>query len=838
MPRKCCVFGCRTNYDSEKLKNDGKKLSVFRLPSHDDEREKWVKAVLNANLTINSNTVICELHWPPNFEVVKVRGGKIRPKNPPSVWPNVPLSQIPTASAPGRTTTRTSSNVRNVKNDELEAFLLKDQVSFSTLKEELTCKNKKLQFAVLSFVVDDKLVIQSVNFEIGIPLFVINIFEDLHFEAYHCGIATHISTLSSNRITFVSSWSILDEIVRFLNSKESDNKKKVILQQISAMRTRCIGEKLYSPEMIIRAFSYFTISRALYRRLRTDFQLPSTSTLTKITSKVSKLDEGKYLDVAFRDLNEEQKLCIIFHDEIYLKKMLLYHGGTIFGRAEDNPADLAKTMLGIMIYCLNGGPKILAKIIPVSKLESNFLFHQVDALAQFVNAAGTKVKAIICDGNRVNQAYFKLHNTIPGKPWLTVNDIYLLFDYVHLLKNIRNLWLTEKTGELLFYDNGIAKIAKWIHLQKLFELERGNLVKLSDLNEMSIAPKPIERQRVSTCLKVFSEKTHTALLTHPLLDQNEVKDTAAFIYKVLRWWKILNVRSCETSVRRNDQLLGAISDPQDKRLTFLLEFGDMAKKMAGKQRSRVKQLSKDTAFAIHQTCHGIVELSRHLLETSHKYVLLGQFTSDHLEKQFSKLRQGSGGAYFLTVQQIVEKVRIKNASLLLKSGVDLDKLSVQSGHKCASCLYKLSEEDEEIFDGLPDLEEFIPIDVKMSLVHIAGYVTRNDAQLSEKDLLDHTTFYYQKFGRFTQFLDRGGLKIPTDRSCQWVFFCFALFHAVKRNACRKSLANFFELVSEFYGFAMTGQHCIVLSNIFLNQFCRKNTPRLGKEPALKLLKLS
>ena len=103
-------------------------------------------------------------------------------------------------------------------------------------------------------------------------------------------------------------------------------------------------------------------------------------------------------------------------------------------------------------------------------------------------------------------------------------------------------------------------------------------------------------------------------------------------------------------MRRNDQLQGAISDPQDKRLTFLLEFGDMAKKMAGKQHSRVKQLSKDTAFAIHQTCHGIVELSRHLLETSHKYVLLGQFTSDHLEKQFSKLRQGSGGAYFLTVQ--------------------------------------------------------------------------------------------------------------------------------------------------------------------------------------------
>ena len=40
----------------------------------------------------------------------------------------------------------------------------------------------------------------------------------------------------------------------------------------------------------------------------------------------------------------------------------------------------------------------------------------------------------------------------------------------------------------------------------VFESER--LFKLSDLNENSIAPKPIERQRVSN-----SEKTYDALLT-------------------------------------------------------------------------------------------------------------------------------------------------------------------------------------------------------------------------------------------------------------------------------------------------------------------------------------
>ena len=41
--------------------------------------------------------------------------------------------------------------------------------------------------------------------------------------------------------------------------------------------------------------------------------------------------------------------------------MLLYHGGTKFGQSQDNPAELAKTMLNSLIYCLNGGRKFFPK---------------------------------------------------------------------------------------------------------------------------------------------------------------------------------------------------------------------------------------------------------------------------------------------------------------------------------------------------------------------------------------------------------------------------------------------------------------------------------------------
>ena len=41
-------------------------------------------------------------------------------------------------------------------------------------------------------------------------------------------------------------------------------------------------------------------------------------------------------------------------DEICVKKMLLYHGGTLFGRATDDPQSVAKTVLGAMISCMFG----------------------------------------------------------------------------------------------------------------------------------------------------------------------------------------------------------------------------------------------------------------------------------------------------------------------------------------------------------------------------------------------------------------------------------------------------------------------------------------------------
>ena len=117
----------------------------------------------------------------------------------------------------------------------------------------------------------------------------------------------------------------------------------------------------------------------------------------------------------------------------------------------------------------------------------------------------------------------------------------------------------------------------------------------------------------------------------------------------------------------------------------------------------------------------------------------------------------------MTEQQIIEKVNISKASLLLSANVD--SFNVESGHSRFNCSFLLEENTDEIFNGLPELESSVPEDTKMVLDYIADYITRNDFGSSEEKLLNETTFYHEKYGQYLDVMDRGGLNIPTDNTC-------------------------------------------------------------------------
>ena len=227
-------------------------------------------------------------------------------------------------------------------------------------------------------------------------------------------------------------------------------------------------------------------------------------------------------------------------------------------------------------------------MLPVAKLNAEFFAEQINETIISIKTAAGTINSLICDNNRTNRFFKRFANAL-NKPWVTTGGLFLLFDYVHIIKNIRNNWLTEKSGELIFDDNGAQKTAKWSHLVKLYQLESGSLVKLSKLNEVAIAPKPVERQSVASCLRVFSDETVAGLLNHPgMKDEVGVDSTTLFIKKVIIFWKIVNVKSLGEYARLNDPLRATISDPNDPRLDTLLEFGAMCRKMISTTGKRVK----------------------------------------------------------------------------------------------------------------------------------------------------------------------------------------------------------------------------------------------------------
>ena len=90
--------------------------------------------------------------------------------------------------------------------------------------------------------------------------------------------------------------------------------------------------------------------------------------------------------------------------------------------------------------------------------------------------------------------------------------------------------------------------------------------------------------------------------------------------------------------------------------------------MKPKVSPRIRTFTFDTAKFLAYICNDAVDLTRHLLSNGNDYEMLNCFFTDALEKAFRKLRQGSGGYYFVTVQTVVEKISIQISNTTHVSG--------------------------------------------------------------------------------------------------------------------------------------------------------------------------
>lgn len=118
---------------------------------------------------------------------------------------------------------------------------------------------------------------------------------------------------------------------------------------------------------------------------------------------------------------------------------------------------------------------------------------------------------------------------------------FLVYDFIHIFKNIRNNCITEKLKELSFTVNNKEYVACWDDVTQLHNEVKQNSIRLTKLSYCCVHPKPLQRQSVQLVCRVFNDKTHAAfkVLQGRIIFQ---EGTPIFIYLITQWFKMMNVK--------------------------------------------------------------------------------------------------------------------------------------------------------------------------------------------------------------------------------------------------------------------------------------------------------
>ena len=148
-------------------------------------------------------------------------------------------------------------------------------------------------------------------------------------------------------------------------------------------------------------------------------------------------------------------------DEIHMKSGSHFQGKYVLGFAANIETPTPATdMLAIMVNPSFGKPKFIARLLPVKNMTAEFLYAEIQKVLEMIHEVSGHVFSLMSDDLSVNQKVYKMYHekfqsvnvAAVNHPFKneTFDSLYTIHDPVHLLKNIRNNWITEKSQRLDF----------------------------------------------------------------------------------------------------------------------------------------------------------------------------------------------------------------------------------------------------------------------------------------------------------------------------------------------------------------------------------------------------
>ena len=119
-------------------------------------------------------------------------------------------------------------------------------------------------------------------------------------------------------------------------------------------------------------------------------------------------------------------------------------------------------------------------------INPEILLDQISKLIQIVHEASGRVFLVMTDNLRANVSCFKMfHDKYGSITEYSVKhqveneefkELHVFFDPIHLFKNIKNNWLTEKMKKLRFYVPGCSEniVADWNNIVNVYKDEKNH----------------------------------------------------------------------------------------------------------------------------------------------------------------------------------------------------------------------------------------------------------------------------------------------------------------------------------------------------------------------------
>ena len=144
-----------------------------------------------------------------------------------------------------------------------------------------------------------------------------------------------------------------------------------------------------------------------------------------------------------------------------LSLYLYYLGGKFFGTAEcssttSDAIEPAKSILCFMVTSLCKKWSTVVRLLPLANPKASDLLPITRQVIRDIENCGLFIDVIVSDNYPLNVHLFKLLGD--GKqliPWVphpndSERSVYLIFDFVHIMKTLRNNWINQKDSHCTY----------------------------------------------------------------------------------------------------------------------------------------------------------------------------------------------------------------------------------------------------------------------------------------------------------------------------------------------------------------------------------------------------